>query len=211
MLLVLAMAPMAFVAPAIQMYLACFAASFKEAQGYMALSCVCRHNASVLSVFYPTATVPWLQWIPLAAHIDWGPIFSAVTSVSLCARHGNGICDAARCAFSETRYPDVLFREKHLRTLVRQPSCTTVSMKSVVSAIALAAASFQLWVTQPADGAELVRSAFFGSPSSSMQPPLGDLPFRVDKPPKSLHPLGKRRFDLHDSPRGGFGSGCGPP
>jgi sodium transport system permease protein len=72
MLLVLAMAPMAFVAPAIQMYLACFARSFKEAQGYMAFLVFAATMPGVLSVFYPTATVPWLQWIPLAGQYRLG-------------------------------------------------------------------------------------------------------------------------------------------
>ena len=72
MLLVLAMAPMTLVAPAVQMYLACFARSFKEAQGYMAFLVFAATMPGLLSMFYPTATVPWLQWIPLVGQYRLG-------------------------------------------------------------------------------------------------------------------------------------------
>jgi sodium transport system permease protein len=65
LMLVVSMTPMALVAPAIQMYLACFARSFKEAQGYMAFLVFAATVPGLLAVFYPTANVPWLQWAPL--------------------------------------------------------------------------------------------------------------------------------------------------
>ena len=72
MLLILAMAPMTLVAPAIQMYLACFARSFKEAQGYMAFLVFAATLPGLVSVFYPTASVPWLRWIPMVGQYRLG-------------------------------------------------------------------------------------------------------------------------------------------
>ncbi|HEV2687292.1 MAG TPA: ABC transporter permease [Bryobacteraceae bacterium] len=65
LLLIAAVAPMAFVAPAVQMYLACFAKSFKEAQSYMAFLVAGAVIPGVLSIFYPMGNRPWMQPVPV--------------------------------------------------------------------------------------------------------------------------------------------------
>jgi sodium transport system permease protein len=64
-LLVLTIAPIAMMAPAIQMYLACFAKSFKEAQSYMAFLVFGVTVPGVLSTFYPITNRPWMHPIPI--------------------------------------------------------------------------------------------------------------------------------------------------
>jgi sodium transport system permease protein len=64
-LLVLTIAPIAMMAPAIQMYLACFAKSFKEAQSYMAFLVFGVTIPGVLSTFYPITNRPWMHPIPI--------------------------------------------------------------------------------------------------------------------------------------------------
>jgi sodium transport system permease protein len=64
-LLVLTIAPVAMMAPAIQMYLACFAKSFKEAQSYMAFLVFGVTIPGVLSTFYPITNRPWMHPIPI--------------------------------------------------------------------------------------------------------------------------------------------------
>jgi sodium transport system permease protein len=65
LLLFAALAPMALVAPAIQIYLACFAKTFKEAQGYMAYLLLAAMLPGLLSTFYPIADKPWMRPIPI--------------------------------------------------------------------------------------------------------------------------------------------------
>jgi sodium transport system permease protein len=64
-LIVLTIAPIAMMAPAIQMYLACFAKSFKEAQSYMAFLVFAVTIPAVLSTFYPVTNRPWMHPIPI--------------------------------------------------------------------------------------------------------------------------------------------------
>ena len=63
--LVLAICPIALLAPAIQMYLACFAKSFKEAQSYMGFLVFAITIPGVMSTFYPITNRPWLHPIPI--------------------------------------------------------------------------------------------------------------------------------------------------
>jgi sodium transport system permease protein len=64
-ILVLTIAPIAMLAPAIQIYLACFAKSFKEAQSYMAFLIFAVTIPGVLSTFYPITNRPWIHPIPI--------------------------------------------------------------------------------------------------------------------------------------------------
>jgi len=65
LLLIAAIAPMAMVAPAIQIYLSCFAKSFKEAQSYMAFLVFAATIPGVVSTFYPMSNRPWMQPFPI--------------------------------------------------------------------------------------------------------------------------------------------------
>jgi sodium transport system permease protein len=65
LLLIGAVAPMALVAPAMQVYLACFAKSFKEAQSYMSFLIFAAVIPGVVSIFHPIASQPWMQPIPV--------------------------------------------------------------------------------------------------------------------------------------------------
>jgi sodium transport system permease protein len=64
-LLILTVAPMAMMAPAIQMYLACFAKSFKEAQSYMGFLIFGVMIPGIVSTFYPITNRPWMHPIPI--------------------------------------------------------------------------------------------------------------------------------------------------
>ena len=64
-MLILALAPIAFVAPAIQVYLSCFAKSFKEAQSYMAFLVIAAFAPGILAPFYPIGEKTWLKPIPI--------------------------------------------------------------------------------------------------------------------------------------------------
>ncbi len=64
-ILVLTVAPMAMMAPAIQMYLACFAKSFKEAQSYMGILIFGVMIPGIVSTFYPITDRPWMHPIPI--------------------------------------------------------------------------------------------------------------------------------------------------
>ena len=59
-----AVAPMGLLAPAMQVYLACFAKTFKEAQTYMSFLIIAAIIPSMLSLFYPIADKPWMKPIP---------------------------------------------------------------------------------------------------------------------------------------------------
>lgn len=72
LLLLAATAPMALLAPAIQMYLACFAKSYKEAQGYMAFLVFAVTVPGVVSSLYPASTMPWMRWVPLLGQYNMG-------------------------------------------------------------------------------------------------------------------------------------------
>jgi sodium transport system permease protein len=65
LLLLLALAPMALMAPSMQIYLACFAKTFKEAQSYMAFLVLAAMLPGLLATFYPISDKPWLQPIPV--------------------------------------------------------------------------------------------------------------------------------------------------
>jgi sodium transport system permease protein len=65
MLMIATVLPVAFVAPALQMYLACFAKSFKEAQSYMGFLVFAVTIPGVLSTFYPITNQPLLHPIPI--------------------------------------------------------------------------------------------------------------------------------------------------
>jgi sodium transport system permease protein len=72
LLLVAATAPVALLASSIQMYLACFAKSYKEAQGYMAFLIFAVTVPGVLATIYPASTMPWMRWIPLLGQYNMG-------------------------------------------------------------------------------------------------------------------------------------------
>jgi sodium transport system permease protein len=64
-LLILAIAPMALVAPAVQIYFACFAKSFKEAQSYMSFLIFAAIIPGMVSIFHPITNQPWMEPIPV--------------------------------------------------------------------------------------------------------------------------------------------------
>ena len=64
-LLIVAIAPMALVAPAMQVYLACFAKSFKEAQSYMSFLIFAAIIPGMVSIFHPITNKPWMEPIPI--------------------------------------------------------------------------------------------------------------------------------------------------
>jgi sodium transport system permease protein len=64
LLIFAAVAPMGLLAPAMQIYLACFAKTFKEAQTYMSFLILAAIIPSMLSLFYPIADKPWMKPIP---------------------------------------------------------------------------------------------------------------------------------------------------
>ncbi len=72
LLLITAVAPMALVAPALQMYLACFAKSFKEAQSYMGFLVFGATIPGVLSTFYPFGNYSWIKPVPLLGQYALG-------------------------------------------------------------------------------------------------------------------------------------------
>jgi sodium transport system permease protein len=65
LLLLAATLPMALVAPSIQMYLASFAKSFKEAQSYMGYLVFLPMFPGILSAFYPMSNRPWMAPVPV--------------------------------------------------------------------------------------------------------------------------------------------------
>lgn len=96
LLLIAAVAPVALVAPALQIYLACFAKSFKEAQSYMGFLVLLVTIPGVLTSFYPLTDRPWLHPIPIvgqfAMSMDilggkppamWGFIVAGLGSIAL--------------------------------------------------------------------------------------------------------------------------------
>jgi sodium transport system permease protein len=65
MLLLAATLPLALVAPSIQMYLASFAKSFKEAQSYMGYLIFLPMMPGMAATFYPIGDRPWLAPVPI--------------------------------------------------------------------------------------------------------------------------------------------------
>lgn len=65
LLLIVAIAPMGLVAPAIQVYLACFAKSFKEAQSYMSFLIFAAVIPGMVSIFHPIGNRQWMRPIPI--------------------------------------------------------------------------------------------------------------------------------------------------
>jgi len=65
LLLLAATLPMALIAPAIQMYLASFAKSFKEAQSYMGYLILLPMIPGIAATFYPLSDRPWMAPIPI--------------------------------------------------------------------------------------------------------------------------------------------------
>jgi sodium transport system permease protein len=98
LLVIAAVAPIALVAPALQLYLACFAKSFKEAQSYMGFLVFLVTVPGVLSSFYPITNRPWLHPIPIIGQFamsmdilggkppsQWALILAALTCSLLAA------------------------------------------------------------------------------------------------------------------------------
>lgn len=65
LLLLAATLPMALMAPSIQMYLASFAKSFKEAQSYMGFLILLPMIPGITAAFYPLGDRPWMAPIPI--------------------------------------------------------------------------------------------------------------------------------------------------
>lgn len=72
LLLIVAMAPLVLMAPAVQVYLSCFAKSFKEAQSYSAILVAGVVIPGVVSTLYPLSNQPWMQAIPVLAQYSFG-------------------------------------------------------------------------------------------------------------------------------------------
>ena len=64
-LLLAALAPMAVLAPATQVYLACFAKSFKEAQSYMSFLILGSMLPGIIGTFHPIGDQPWMRPLPV--------------------------------------------------------------------------------------------------------------------------------------------------
>jgi len=65
LLLLAATLPAALLAPAIQMYLASFAKSFKEAQSYVGILMLLPTIPGIMANFYPLGNRPWMAPIPI--------------------------------------------------------------------------------------------------------------------------------------------------
>jgi len=65
-MLLAAALPMALMAPAVQIYLASFAKTFKEAQSYMGFLIMVPTLAGTVSLLYPAGDMPWLRVLPIA-------------------------------------------------------------------------------------------------------------------------------------------------
>ena len=83
LLLFAALAPVGLIAPALQIYLACFAKTFKEAQSYMAFLVLAALLPGMIATVYPIGDEVWMKPIPilgqytLAVEILGGKIPSA--------------------------------------------------------------------------------------------------------------------------------------
>lgn len=98
LLLAITLLPIGLLAPAMQIYLACFAKSFKEAQSYMSFLILGAVLPGTITTFYPIGDKVWLKPIPIlgqyAMSIDilggkvpspWLLATSAVVAVALVA------------------------------------------------------------------------------------------------------------------------------
>src|SRR4029077_4603356 len=65
LLLLATMLPLALIAPSVQMYLASFAKSFKEAQSYMGYLVFLPMLPGIAAAFYPIGDRPWMAPIPI--------------------------------------------------------------------------------------------------------------------------------------------------
>jgi sodium transport system permease protein len=65
LLILAAIAPMALVAPALQMFVSCFAKSYKEAQSYLGMLILLPTLPGVVTVIYPLTNRPWMHPIPI--------------------------------------------------------------------------------------------------------------------------------------------------
>ena len=64
-LLLAALAPVAVLGPALEVYIACFAKSFKEAQSYSAFLMFAVMAPGIIQIFHPFPDQPWMKPIPL--------------------------------------------------------------------------------------------------------------------------------------------------
>ncbi|MFN0104497.1 MAG: ABC transporter permease [Bryobacteraceae bacterium] len=65
LLILAAVVPMCLVAPASQMFVSCFAKSFKEAQSYLGLMMIVPTIPGIVAVFYPMTNRPWMHPLPV--------------------------------------------------------------------------------------------------------------------------------------------------
>lgn len=65
LLILAAVVPMGLVSPAVQMFVSCFAKSFKEAQSYLGLLVIVPTIPSIVTMFYPLTNRPWIHPIPV--------------------------------------------------------------------------------------------------------------------------------------------------
>jgi sodium transport system permease protein len=65
LLILAAVAPMGLVWPAVQMFVSCFAKSFKEAQSYLGMLVIFPTIPGIVSVFYPITNRPWMHPLPV--------------------------------------------------------------------------------------------------------------------------------------------------
>ncbi len=65
MLLVAALAPVAALGPALEVFIACFAKSFKEAQSYSAFLMFAVMAPGIIQIFHPFPDQPWMKPIPV--------------------------------------------------------------------------------------------------------------------------------------------------
>jgi sodium transport system permease protein len=72
LLLVAAMGPLALIAPAVQIYLSCFAKSFREAQSYILIMVLPVTAVGSFAILYPLAKRPWVATIPVLAQFSLG-------------------------------------------------------------------------------------------------------------------------------------------
>lgn len=65
LLILAAVVPMGLVSPALQMFVSCFAKTFKEAQNYLGMLVLLPTLPGVITVMYPLTNRPWMHPIPV--------------------------------------------------------------------------------------------------------------------------------------------------
>lgn len=65
LLIMAAVLPMGLVWPALQMFVSCFAKSFKEAQSYLGMLVIVPTIPGIVTVFYPITNRPWMHPLPI--------------------------------------------------------------------------------------------------------------------------------------------------